>query len=90
MANNLPVRAKPVWISSATKTIPCASQIFFTACTNDFGGIIKPPSPCTGSITTQATSSGSTVSIKKSSNRAIACASKSSCDTLSAFSATLG
>src|SRR5699024_10827621 len=66
IANNLPVRPNPVWISSATKTIPCSLQKSLTAWTNFFGGMIKPPSPWTGSITTQATISGATTDTKKS------------------------
>ena len=60
MANNLPVRPKPDWISSAIITIPCrvhASRIFRW---KGAGIGTKPASPWTGSIRIAATASGST------------------------------
>ena len=60
MPNHLPVRPMPVWISSAMKRMPCSSQIFLILPMYSAGGTMKPPSPCTGSAMTAATSAAST------------------------------
>ena len=39
MANILPVRANPVWISSMTSTMPCWSQSFLSAWRNSGGAM---------------------------------------------------
>ncbi len=60
MANHLPVRPMPVWISSPMSRMPCFSQIFLILPMYSGGGTMKPPSPCTGSAMTAATSSAFT------------------------------
>ena len=45
MANMVPVRPAPVWISSAMRRIPYSSQMALTFFINSGGGAINPPSP---------------------------------------------
>ena len=61
LANMAPVRPKPVWISSATSTMPCCRQSRPSSSRNARGGTTKPPSPITGSITAQASDAGFTL-----------------------------
>ena len=60
IANMRPVRPKPVCTSSATRTIPCSSQIRRSPSTNSADAGMKPPSPCCASNTIAATSSAAT------------------------------
>ena len=48
MANILPVRPIPLWISSATKTMPLSWQILINLGKYSGGGVTKPPSPMIG------------------------------------------
>ena len=59
MPNILPVRAKPVWISSAIMTMPLVSHIWRIASSSSTGAGWKPPSPWTGSMIMAATWVGS-------------------------------
>ena len=59
IANILPVRAKPVWISSAISTMPFASHNSRSQATACACMTLNPPSPCTGSNTIAATLEGS-------------------------------
>ena len=68
MANILPVRAKPVWISSMISRMPLSSQILRRACRNSGGAMLKPPSPCTGSTMIAATRVASTSDLKSCSS----------------------
>ncbi len=68
IANILPVRAKPVWISSAISTMPCLSQIWRKARISSNGAMLKPPSPCTGSMMMAATLSGPTSALNRVSS----------------------
>ena len=54
-ANHWPVRQKPVWISSATKTMPLARANSTIAGRKPLAGSMKPPSPWIGSMTMAAT-----------------------------------
>ncbi len=72
-ANIAPVRAKPVWISSATSSAPFARHHSCRAGRNPGAGTTNPPSPCTGSITTAATWSAPTCFSTRSSARRAAC-----------------
>ena len=45
IANMLPVRAKPVWTSSAMKTMPFLVAYSQSPGKKPFGGVINPPSP---------------------------------------------
>ena len=45
MANSLPVRAKPVWTSSMTSSVPCAARISLTRWKYPFGGTTMPALP---------------------------------------------
>ena len=69
-ANQSPVRQKPVWISSATKTIPLARANSTSSGRNPSAGTMKPPSPAIGSMMIAATLSAP-ISL---SIRLIACA----------------
>ena len=60
LANQLPVRQKPVWISSAMNTMPCAEHHSATRATNPGAGTMKPPSPWIGSRITAAVRSSPT------------------------------
>ena len=53
-ANQAPVRAKPDWTSSATKTTPFARHQAARAGRKPSAGTMKPPSPWIGSMTTAA------------------------------------
>ena len=54
LANQSPVRAKPVWISSAMKRMPCSRHHAATRASQPGGGTMKPPSPWIGSMRTAA------------------------------------
>jgi hypothetical protein len=54
-ANQSPVRQKPVWISSAMKTMPLSEHQAATAGRKPAAGTTKPPSPWIGSMMTAAT-----------------------------------
>src|SRR6478736_4550895 len=54
LANIAPVRAKPVWISSAMKTTPFARHQSTSALRKPSAGTMKPPSPWIGSMMTAA------------------------------------
>ena len=54
LANHWPVRQKPDWISSATKTMPCCSAYALSAGRKPGAGTMKPPSPWMGSMTMAA------------------------------------
>jgi hypothetical protein len=69
MAQRVPVRPMPAWISSAMRTMPWSSQSWRSFCRNGAGAGRKPPSPNTGSMTTAATWEGSTVAMKARSRR---------------------
>jgi hypothetical protein len=53
-ANMSPVRAKPLWISSATNRTPVAEHHCASAARNPGAGTTNPPSPWIGSMTTAA------------------------------------
>ena len=59
-ANQSPVRQKPVWISSATNTMPCSRHHSATWGRKPGGGTTKPPSPWIGSMMTAAVFSSPT------------------------------
>ena len=73
-ANQAPVRHMPDWISSATNTTPLSRHQSAIAARNPGAGTTKPPSPSTGSITTQARLSAPTCFSITSIARAAACA----------------
>ena len=75
-----PVRAKPVCTSSATKTMPLLRQYSASPGRKPSPGTTNPPSPCTGSMTTQATFSAPICF----SSRSTACASASRAGVLGA------
>lgn len=54
-ANHWPVRQKPDWISSATKTMPFSLANFTISGRKPLVGSMKPPSPRTGSMMIAAT-----------------------------------
>ncbi|CAB4842151.1 unannotated protein [freshwater metagenome] len=54
LANITPVRAKPVWTSSAIKTMPFSVANLDSPGKKPLGGTINPPSPWMGSITMAA------------------------------------
>lgn len=54
-ANHWPVRQKPDWISSATKTMPLSLANWLMAGRKPFAGSMKPPSPSSGSMMIAAT-----------------------------------
>ncbi len=54
-ANIAPVRPNPVWISSATNTMPCLRANSATPGRKPAAGTMNPPSPAIGSATMQAT-----------------------------------
>ncbi len=54
LANISPVRANPVWISSAMKTTSFAVHHSTMAGRNPSAGTMKPPSPWIGSMMTAA------------------------------------
>lgn len=54
-ANHWPVRQKPVWISSATKTMPFAFAYSTIAGRKPLVSSMKPPSPWIGSMMIAAT-----------------------------------
>ena len=54
LANISPVRAKPVWISSAMKTTSFARHQSTSAGRKPSAGTMKPPSPWIGSMMTAA------------------------------------
>ncbi len=56
-ANHCPVRQNPVWISSATNTIPLSFANCAIRGRKPLAGSMKPPSPAIGSITIAATCS---------------------------------
>src|SRR5581483_8131872 len=60
--------------SSATRTIPCSSQIRRRPAMNSVGATTKPPSPWTGSTTIAATDDGATCVANARSSAASACA----------------
>ncbi len=64
----------PDWISSATNTTPLSRHQSAIAARNPGAGTTKPPSPSTGSITTQARLSAPTCFSITSIARAAACA----------------
>src|SRR6266550_3892339 len=74
MAKNLPVRPKPVWISSTMSTIPCFSVTARRPWRNSRGAGTKPPSPSTGSMMIAATRSAGTSEANRSSSTASAAA----------------
>jgi hypothetical protein len=53
-ANILPVRPRPHWISSNTRSAPRSRQIASRPFKNSVVAGRIPPSPCTGSIMTAA------------------------------------
>ncbi len=53
-ANRSPVRANPLWISSATNRTPLAEHQSASAGRKPGAGTTNPPSPWMGSITTAA------------------------------------
>lgn len=59
-ANHWPVRQKPDWISSATKTMPLSLANFTISGRKPLAGSMKPPSPSTGSMMIAATFSAPT------------------------------
>ncbi len=65
IANSLPVRPKPVWISSAIITMPCSSHSWRSHFTASAWITLKPPSPCTGSKMIAATRLGSMSALKR-------------------------
>ena len=69
MANHLPVRPMPVWISSPMSRMPCFSQMALILPMYSGGGTMKPPSPWIGSAMTAATSSAFTCLAKAVSSR---------------------
>ncbi len=74
LANQAPVRHMPDWISSATNTTPFSRHHCAIAGRNPSAGTMNPPSPSTGSITTQARLSAPTCFSITSMARAAACA----------------
>ena len=60
-ANHAPVRPKPDWISSATKTTPLARHQCASPASQPGSGTTNPPSPAMGSTTTQAICDAPTV-----------------------------
>ena len=54
-ANQSPVRQKPVWISSATNTMPFSREKSAIRGRKPSAGTMKPPSPAIGSMTMAAT-----------------------------------
>ena len=70
LANILPVRQKPVCTSSATSRMPFALHIRASTSRYSGGAGMNPPSPSTGSITTQATRSAATWVSKNSASSA--------------------
>lgn len=81
-ANHCPVRQKPDWISSATKTMPCSSANRAISGRKPLAGSMKPPSPSTGSMMIAATFSAPICLVISS----MACADASA----PAFSAPVG
>src|SRR5260370_483690 len=73
MAKNLPVRPKPVWISSAIRRIPYFSVILRSSRRKGMGAGTNPPSPRTGSMMIAATRCGETADSKRVSSAASAC-----------------
>ena len=61
LAKYLPVRAMPLWISSAMNTTPFAVHHSCRAGRNPSAGTMNPPSPWIGSTTRQAKSAAPTV-----------------------------
>ena len=55
MPHHVPVRPKPVIISSAMNSAPTSCAIDFIAGRNSFGGTMLPAVPCIGSTITPAT-----------------------------------
>ena len=53
--HHVPVRPRPVIISSAMNSAPASSAIDFIAGRNSFGGTMLPAVPCIGSTITAAT-----------------------------------
>ena len=72
MAKNFPVRPKPLWISSAIRTMPYRLVISRSALRKAAGAGTKPPSPSTGSMITAATRLGETSESKIPSSEASA------------------
>jgi hypothetical protein len=60
MAKNLPVRPKPLWISSTIRRMPWRSVSARSFWRKSGGAGTKPPSPRTGSMMTAATRFGET------------------------------
>ncbi len=65
----MPVRPKPVWISSAMNNIPCCLANAASTWTYSTGAGTKPPSPSSSSMMTAATDAGSTVEARICSRR---------------------
>ena len=66
----MPVRPKPVWISSAMNRMPCCFANAARVCTYSTGAGTNPPSPSSSSMMIAATEPGSTVAARICSSRA--------------------
>ena len=69
MAHIRPVRPMPDCTSSATSRIPYLSHSARSRASQEAGGTMYPPSPCTGSTKIAATSDGATWYLNSTSSR---------------------